>query len=78
MCYPPGMDEQTVVRQIEAHMATQGISQADLGRLVAPESANPRQTVHQYLAGRRSLFTGTGKAILDALGLEVVIRPKKG
>ena len=70
------MDEQAVVNQIQAHMAARGITQADLGRLVVPDSANGRQTIHQYLSGRRSLFTGTGRAILDALGLEVVIQPK--
>jgi hypothetical protein len=31
---------------------------------------------YAYLSGKRNFFTGTGKAILDALGLEVVIRPK--
>ena len=77
MCYFVAMDEEAIVRQIQQHMAAQGISQADLGRLVVPDSKNGRQTVHQYLTGRRSLMTGTARAILDALGLEVVIRPKQ-
>ena len=71
------MDEQKVIDQIKGQMASQGVTLAELGRRVSPESANPRQTVHQYMAGRRSLFTGTGRAILDALGLEIVIQPKQ-
>jgi hypothetical protein len=74
------MDEQKIVDQIKEHMATQGVTQVELGRRVAPESAHPGQSIRQYLiVGRsgRSLLTGTGKAILDALGLEVVIRPKQ-
>ena len=76
MCYLANMDEETVLRQIKVHMAAAGISQLELGRRIAPESKNPGQSINQYLTGRRSLFTGTGRDILDALGLEVVIQPK--
>jgi hypothetical protein len=70
------MDEQKVINQIQAHMTERGVSQAELGRLVLPESTSGRQTIYQYLTGKRSLFTGTGRAILDALNLEVIIQPK--
>jgi len=71
------MEEAKFTEQLKAHMAQANISQADLGRLIVPDSANGRQTVNQYLSGKRSFFTGTGRAILDALGLEVVIRTKQ-
>ena len=72
-----GMDETKFTEQLKAHMTEVGVSQADLGRKVLPDSANGRQTINQYLSGKRSFFTGIGMAILDALGLEVVIRPKQ-
>jgi hypothetical protein len=71
------MDERDVIRQIEEQMVLQGVSQAELGRRLNPESNNARQVAYAYLSGKRNFFTGTGKAILDALGLEVVIRLKQ-
>ena len=71
------MDEATLIRQIEAHMKHRGISQAALGRLLAPESASPRQVAYAYLSGRRHLLTGNGRKILDALGLDLMVLPKR-
>ena len=71
------MDEQQVIHQIKAHMETQGITQAQIARQIMPDAKTPAQSLNQYFSGRRSLFSSTGRAILDALGLEVVIRPKK-
>ncbi|WP_407570755.1 helix-turn-helix domain-containing protein [Deinococcus altitudinis] len=71
------MDEEQVIRQIRAHMEAHGVTQAQLARQINPDAANAAQSLNQYFSGRRSLFSQSGRAILDALGLEVVIRSKQ-
>lgn len=71
------MDERQVIEQIRAHMDAQNISQAQLARQLNPDAANAAQSLNQYFSGRRSLFSRSGRAILNALGLEVVIQPKR-
>ena len=71
------MDEEQVIRQIRTHMDAHDISQAQLARQINPDAANAAQSLNQYFSGRRSLFSQSGRAILDALGLEVVIRPRQ-
>lgn len=77
MCYDSRMDEEQVIRQIRTHMEAHGVTQAQLARQINPGAANAAQSLNQYFSGRRSLFSKSGRAILDALGLEVVIRPKQ-
>lgn len=70
------MDEEALIQQVREHMTKQGITQAELGKRVAPDSKKPRQSIHQYFAGTRGFLTGKWKIILDELGLELVVREK--
>ena len=47
-------------------------------REVAQLAHCSNQAVSQYETGRTPLISPTAQAILSALGLEVVIQPKKG
>ncbi len=57
---------------IEEHMKQKGISQAELARRL---DVRP-QSVSQVFTGKRAVITTTLENILDALGLELVVRSK--
>lgn len=54
-------------------MAEKGIKQADYARAVGIS----RQSVNDYFKGRRGLLTDTGKDLLEYLGVEIRLVPRK-
>ncbi|WP_034340852.1 transcriptional regulator [Deinococcus misasensis] len=60
--------EQQLAEQLKTRMAQQGHTQESLGLAIDPAAKQPRQNIHQYLSGSRSLLVGTTLKILKALG----------
>ena len=58
--------------QLRQHLATQGLSQAELGARIGTD----RHTISRALAGNGAV-PPIWQRMLDALGLELVLRPKE-
>ncbi|GEM88527.1 helix-turn-helix domain-containing protein [Meiothermus granaticius] len=65
--------EKQLLSEIRRVMAEKGIRQADYARAVGVS----RQSVSSYFQGRRGLLTDTGKDLLEYLGVEIRLVPRK-
>lgn len=74
VCYARGMEdrEQKLINAVQAELAARGMSKSDLARRLGVA----RQNVQTYLAGQRGIVAGPFLDMLDALGLELEVRPK--
>lgn len=59
---------------VDAAMKEQGLNQGKLAELIGSHPAAVSRALGSNLIDRRSLWI----KILDALGLEIVVRPKQG
>jgi plasmid maintenance system antidote protein VapI len=60
-------------REIKAYLVKSGKTQTQL----AESLGMSRSSLSNILTGDRGLLTGSAVRILDALGLELVVRPKE-
>ncbi len=65
--------EKQLLSEIKRVMAEKGIKQADYARAVGIS----RQSVNDYFKGRRGLLTDTGKDLLEYLGVEIRLVPRR-
>ncbi len=59
---------------VKERLWERGISQRDLARLVGVTEG----AISRFLSGERETTFGTIDKLMDALGLEIVIRPRRG